>query len=221
MYAKVSYDPFRSFEPISLLASIPTLLIVHADLPVKNVGELVEYSKAHPGQLNYSTGGSGSPQHLAMEMFKSMTGASLTHVPYKGATQATMDTVAGQTQAMFIGVSLALPFIKAGKVRALGMAGARRTALRPDLPTIAEQGVQGYDYASWVALYAPAGTPKEALALLVAEVQKAMGDKGLRDRLLIAGLDPLGTTPEALVRQTRADYARMAKVIKEAGVTAG
>ena len=220
MYAKVPYDPFKSFEPISLLASIPTLLIVHADVPVKNVKELVEYSKANPGKLNYSTGGAGSPQHLAMEMFKSMTGASLVHVPYKGATQATMDTVAGQTQAMFIGVALALPFIKAGKVRALGMAGATRTALMPDLPTIAEQGVTGYDYASWIALYAPAGTPKEIVAILVAETKKAMSDKGLRERLLAGGLDPLGTTPEELLKQTREDYVRMGKVIKEAGVTA-
>lgn len=220
MYAKVPYDPFKSFEPISLLASIPTLLIVHADVPVKNVKELVEYSKANPGKLNYSTGGAGSPQHLAMEMFKSMTGANLVHVPYKGATQATMDTVAGQTQAMFIGVALALPFIKAGKVRALGMAGATRTALMPDLPTIAEQGVTGYDYASWIALYAPAGTPKEIVGTLVTETKKAMGDKGLRERLLAGGLDPLGTTPEELLKQTREDYARMGKVIKEAGVTA-
>ena len=220
MYAKVPYDPFKSFEPISMLASIPTLLIVHADVPAKSVKELVEYSKANPGKLNYSTGGAGSPQHLAMEMFKSMTGASLVHVPYKGATQATMDTVAGQTQAMFIGVALALPFIKAGKVRALGMAGATRTALMPDLPTIAEQGVAGYDYASWIALYAPAGTPREIVATLVAEAKKAMSDKSLRERLLAGGLDPIGGTPEELVKQTREDFARMGKVIKEAGVTA-
>lgn len=221
MYAKVAYDPFKSFEPISMLASIPTLLIVHSSVPVKNVKELVDYSKAHPGQLNYSSGGSGSPQHLAMEMFKSMTGANLVHVPYKGATQATMDTVAGQTQAMFIGVALALPFIKAGKVRALGMAGAQRSVLMPDLPTIAEQGVQGYDYASWIALYAPAGTPRDVVSFLVTEVQKAMADKELREHLLSAGLDPIGGTPEDLVKQTRGDFARMAKVIKEAGVTAG
>jgi len=220
MYAKVPYDPFKSFEPISMLASIPTLLIVHADVPVKNVKELVEYSKANAGKLNYSTGGAGSPQHLAMEMFKSMTGANLTHVPYKGATQATMDVVAGQVQAMFIGVALALPFIKAGKVRALGMAGATRTALMPDLPTIAEQGVSGYDYASWVALYAPAGTPKEVVTVLSTEAKKALADKGLRERLLAGGLDPVGGTPEELVRQTREDYARMGKVIKDAGVTA-
>jgi len=221
MYAKVPYDPFKSFEPISLLASIPTLLIVHADVPVKNVKELVEYSKAQAGKLNYSSGGAGSPQHLAMEMFKSMTGANLTHVPYKGATQATMDVVAGQVQAMFIGVALALPSIKAGKVRALGMAGAQRSALMPDLPTIAEQGVAGYDYASWIALYAPAGTPKDVIATLSAEAKKVLADPGLRERLLAAGFDPVGGTPEELVKQTRDDFARMGKVIKEAGVTAG
>jgi tripartite-type tricarboxylate transporter receptor subunit TctC len=220
MYAKVPYDPFRSFEPICMLASIPTLLIVHADVPAKNVRELVEYSKAHAGKLNYSSGGAGSPQHLAMEMFKSMTGANLTHVPYKGATQATLDLVGGQVQAMFIGVALALPFIKAGKVRALGMAGAQRTALMPELPTIAEQGVAGYDYASWIALYAPAGTPKDIVATLGAEARKALADKGLRDTLLAGGLDPIGGTSDELVRQTREDYARMGKVIKDAGVTA-
>jgi len=128
--------------------------------------------------------------------------------------------VAGQVQAMFIGVALALPFIKAGKVRALGMAGATRTALMPDLPTIAEQGVTGYDYASWIALYAPAGTPKEVVTLLSTEAKKALADKGLRERLLAGGLDPVGGTPEELVRQTREDYARMGKVIKDAGVTA-
>ena len=219
MYAKVPYDPFKSFEPISLLASIPTLLIAHADVPVKNVKELVEYSKANPGKLNYATGGAGSPQHLAMEMFKSMTGANITHVPYKGATQATMDVVSGQVHCMFIGVALALPFIKAGKVRALGMAGAVRTALMPELPTIAEQGVTGYDYASWVALYAPAGTPKEIVTLLSTEARKVLAEKGMRERLLAGGLDPVGGTPEELVKQTREDYARMGKVIKEAGVT--
>ena len=221
MYAKVPYDSFKSFEPISLIASIPTLLIVHADVPVKNVRELVEYSRAQAGKINYSSGGAGSPQHLAMEMFKSMTGANLTHVPYKGATQATMDVVSGQVQAMFIGVALALPFIKAGKVKALGMAGATRSALMPELPTIAEQGVTGYDYASWIALYAPAGTSRDVVATLSGDARKVVADKALRERLLTAGLDPVGSTPEELVKQTREDYARMGKVIKEAGVTAG
>jgi len=220
LHARVPYDPFKSYEPISLLASIPTVLIVHPDVPVKNVREFVEYSRANPGKLNYSSGGAGSPQHLAMEMFKSMTGASITHVPYKGATQATLDVVAGQVQAMFIGLSLPLQHIKTGKVRALAMAGASRTGLMPELPTVAEQGVAGYDYASWIALYAPAGTPKEIISMLTAESKKAVADKGLRERLLTAGLDPVGSTPEELVKQTREDYARMAKVIKDAGVTA-
>jgi len=220
IHAKIPYDPFRSFEPIVLIASIPTALVVHSSVPAKNVAELTALAKANPGKLNYSSGGNGSPQHLAMEMYKYMAGVNLTHVPYKGATQAALDLVAGQVQAAFISLTLTLPHAKAGKVRLLAFAGDKRTAMAPDLPTMQEQGVKGYNYQSWTALYAPAGTPKPIISRLTAEALKALAAPDLHEQFLKQGLEVWGATPDQLVKITRDEYARMAAVIKAAGIKA-
>ena len=220
IHAKVPYDSFRSFEPIVLIASIPTALVVNANVPAKNVAELTALAKAHPGKLNYSSGGNGSPQHLAMEMYKYMAGANLTHVPYKGATQAALDLVAGQVQAAFISLTLTLQHAKAGKVRLLAFAGDKRTAMAPDLPTMQEQGVKGYNYQSWTALYAPAGTPKAIVTKLTAEAMKALAAPDLHEQFLKQGLEVWAAPPDEVVRVTREEYARMAAVIKAAGIKA-
>ena len=220
IHAKVPYDPFKSFEPIVLIASIPTALVVHASVPAKTVAEFTALAKANPGKLNYSSGGNGSPQHLAMEMYKYMAGVDLTHVPYKGATQAALDLVSGQVQAAFISLTLTLPHARAGKVRLLGFAGDRRSAMAPDLPTMQESGVPGYNYASWTALYAPAGTPKEIVARLEAEAMKALALPDLKEQFLKQGLEVWAAAPQELVRVTREDSARMASVIKAAAIKA-
>jgi len=184
------------------------------------VAELTALAKASPGKLNYSSGGNGSPQHLAMEMYKYMAGVNLTHVPYKGATQAALDLVSGQVQAAFISLTLTLPHAKAGKVRLVAFAGDRRTAMAPELPTMQESGVAGYNYASWTALYAPAGTPKEIVARLTAEAVKALATPELREQFLKQGIEVWALPPQELLRVTREDNARMASVIKAAGIKA-
>src|SRR5687768_12667248 len=163
---RVKFNPFEDFVPIHSIAQIPTLLGVHEAVPVRTVAELVQLAKAKPGELNYATGGPGSPQHLAGEMFMAMSGTRMTQVPYKGATAAAAGLAAGQVQVMFIAHSLALPFLPSGKVRPIAFAGGKRSAAFPDLPTVAEAGVPGYDYSSWIALFAPKGTPAPVLAKL-------------------------------------------------------
>jgi tripartite-type tricarboxylate transporter receptor subunit TctC len=220
IHARVPYDPFKSFEPIVMIASIPTALVVHSSVPANTVAELTALAKANPGKLNYSSGGNGSPQHLAMEMYKYMAGVNLTHVPYKGATQAALDLVSGQVQAAFISLTLTLPHARAGKVRLVAFAGDRRTAMAPDLPTMQESGVAGYNYASWTALYAPAGTPKEIVARLSAEAMKALATPELKEQFLKQGIEVWAGSPQELLQVTRDDYARMASVIKAAGIKA-
>ena len=220
LHARVPYDPYKSFEPIVLIASIPTALVVHPSVPAKTLAELTALAKAQPGRLNYSSGGNGSPQHLAMEMYKHMAGVDFTHVPYKGATQAALDLVSGQVQAAFVSLTLALPHAKAGRLRLIAFAGERRSAMAPELPTLQEAGVAGYNYASWTGLYAPAGTPKEIVAKLGAEAMKALAAPELKEQFLKQGLEVWAGSPQELLRVTREDNARMASVIKAAGIKA-
>lgn len=215
---QVKFDPFKDFEPIYGLASIPTLLGVSADLPVSNARELIELAKAKPGELNYASGGPGSPQHLATEMFLSMTGTKMTHIPYKGATSAAADLAAGRVQVMFIAHSLALPFLPDRRVKPIAFAGTRRSASFPDLPTLDESGVPGYDYSSWVALYALKGTPPRNVERLRQAAAKAMTAPGLAEQLAKTGLEIWSTPPEQLNQVLRADYARWEKVVRGAGL---
>lgn len=214
----VKFDAFKDFEPIYGLASIPTLLGVSTGLPVSNVRELIELAKAKPGELNYSSGGPGSPQHLATEMFLSMTGTKMTHIPYKGATSAAADLAAGRVQVMFIAHSLAMPFIPERRVKLIAFTGSRRGASFPDLPTLSESGVPGYDYSSWVALYALKGTPPRVLERLRQAAAKAMTTPGLPEQLGKSGLEIWSTPAEQLDQVLRADYARWEKVVRGAGL---
>jgi tripartite-type tricarboxylate transporter receptor subunit TctC len=217
LYRKVNFDPL-AFDPVSLLAAINWTLIAHPSLPAKNVKEFIALAKSRPDQIDYSSGGVGSPQHIAMEVFMSRTGIKLHHVPYRGATQAAIDVVSGQVQCMFTATSIVLGNIKEGKVRALGVGSAKRSPQLPDVPTIAEAGVPGFEYYTWAGLFLPKGAPKAAVDKLNAEAVKALADPAVRNTLQGLALDPVGSTPDELGRLTREGYDRMGKVIRAAGV---
>jgi tripartite-type tricarboxylate transporter receptor subunit TctC len=217
--AQVKFDPFADFVPIRGLASIPTYLGVPKDFPATSVRELIALAKAKPGELNYATGGPGSPQHLAGEMFQAMAGVRLSHVPYKGATAAAGDLAAGRVQVMFIAHSLALPFLPPNeRVRLIAFAGSERSRAYPNLPTVAESGVPGYDYASWISLYAVKGTPPAAIARLQSATARAMATPGLAERFEKSGLEIWDTPAERLTAVMREDWTRWESVIKSAGL---
>lgn len=218
IYAKVGYDSFKSFAPITILVTIPTVLVVHPSLPAKSVRELTALAQSRPGQVLYSSGGVGSPQHLAMEMFKNMAGVNFLHVPYKGAPAATLDVVGGHVQAMFNGLSSPLPHIKSNRLRALAMAGARRSALLPDIPTVQEAGVRGYVFEQWLALLAPARTPADIINRLNAESVKILAAPNVRDILTQQALDVQGGPAEDVSKALAADFPRMAQIIKQVGI---
>ncbi len=215
---KVRFDSVNDFVPIRGLATIPTLIGVSGATPVKTVAEFVAYAKARPGQLNYASGGPGSPQHLATEMFMHMAGIKMTHVPYRGATQAAADLAAGQVQFMMIAHTLALPFLDDGKVKPIGFAGARRSAAFPNLPTAGESGVPGYDYSSWIALFAPKGTPDDVVARLRAEATRVMAMPDMPERLAKSGLEIWDQPHDRMTAIIREDHARWDRIVREANI---
>jgi tripartite-type tricarboxylate transporter receptor subunit TctC len=196
LYSKLNYDLTRDFVPVSLIASTPFVLVVHPTVPATSVAELIALAKAKPGILHYGSGGSGTPPHLCAEILKSSTGIDLVHVPYKGVTPALTDLLAGQVQLVFSVVPAALPLIQTGKVRALAVTSAKRTALAPELPTIAES-VPGFEVIGWYGLLAPTGTPAEIVKRLNDAVIAALKNAELRERFGALGADPLGSTPPA------------------------
>jgi tripartite-type tricarboxylate transporter receptor subunit TctC len=218
IYRNMGYDPFKSFTPITMLATFPTVLVVHPSMPVKSVKELIALAKARPGQILYSSGGVGSPQHLPMAMFTSMAGIDMVHVPHKTAPAALIDVLAGNVQALFTGLSAPLPHLKPGRLRALAMAGTTRSAAVPDVPTMQEAGVPGYVFDQWLALFAPAGTPADILKRLNAESVKILAMPNVRDALTQRSLEPQGGPPDDVTRALSADYPRMGKIIKQAGI---
>ena len=221
---RVKFDPFTDFVPIHGIATIPTLLGVHESVPVRTVPELVSILKSKPGEFNYATGGPGSPQHLAGEMFMAMTGTRMTQVPYKGATAAAAGLAAGQVQVMFISHTIALPYLpdgkNAGRVRAIAFAGGQRSKAFPELPTVAEAGVPGYDYSSWIALFAPKGTPPAVLNRLRAESTKVLAEPAIAERLAKSGLELWAVPPGELVKVIKEDDARWKRVVRDANIKA-
>jgi tripartite-type tricarboxylate transporter receptor subunit TctC len=216
MFGKLNYDLVKDFSPISLLATAPYFMVVNPAVLATSVQALVALAKSKPGQLNYGSAGSGSSPHLATELFKSMTGIDLAHVPYKGTTPALTDTMAGQVQLTILVAPLVLPAIKAGKVRALGVTSLKRTALAPDLPTISES-VPNYEWIGWYGLVAPAGTPGEIIAKLNAEQIKALKTAEFTERLAGLGAEPLGTTPQEYASHLRTQLEKMRLAIKLSG----
>lgn len=218
LYPKVPYDPFTSFEPVSMVAAITFVMFVHPSLPAKNLKEFIAFAKARPGQLDYASGGAGSPMHIAMELFKIATGTSLTHIPYKGANLGVVDVLSGRVPVMITSLATVLSNIRDGKLRSLGVGSPERSSLLPDVPTLSEAGLPGFTYFTWGAIYAPRGTPKPIIVKLNSEAVKAVNDAKVRERLLAMGLEPGSSTPEQLATATRNGHAKMAKVIKEAGI---
>jgi tripartite-type tricarboxylate transporter receptor subunit TctC len=216
MYEKLTYDLIRDFAPISLMASTPFILAVHPAVPANSVKELVAYARARPGQMRYGSGGSGSPPHLSVEIFKSMTGTDILHIPYKGITPAMIDTVAGQVQMLISVVPAILPTIKQGRLRALGVTSAKRTALVPELPTVAES-VPGYEFIGWYGLAAPANTPAAVMDRLNKELVKALQAPEFRERFSALGAEPLGSTPQHLAAYIKEQTIKMAAAVKASG----
>lgn len=214
----VRYAPMRDFAPITQMVGIPFVLIAHPSVPAKTTRELVQLAKAHPGKLEFSSGGNGSAQHLAMELFMRQTGTTLVHVPYKGAPQAAMDVVAGQIPVAFAGVPIVAALIKQRRLHALGLAGEKRLPLLAETPTLAEQGTP-LTFEAWAGLFAPSATPAEIIHKLNQEAVKALKYADVQARIADFGFVNYGNTPQRFAETIKADYARMAQIIKAAGVT--
>ena len=220
LYAKLPYDVARDFAPILYAAAIRNSLDVHPSLPVRSVKELIALAKARPGQLDYASGGVGSAQHIPMEMLKAMAGIDIVHVSYKGLTPAFNDVLAGQVPMMVSGVVTALPHHKTGRLRIIATTGATRTQVTPEIPTIAEAGVPGYDFDSWTGFLAPAGTPPAVVAQVHAETARISQLPDIRERLTAAGFEVVGSSADAFATLIKANNARLGKVIRDAGIKA-
>jgi len=214
---KLSYDMAKDFAPVTLLASTPFILAVHPSVPASTVGELIKLAQSKPGALNYGSGGSGTPPHLATELFKTMAGVNIVHVPYKTVAAAITDLVAGQVQVMFTVGPAGLPQIRAGRIRGLAVSTAKRSAFAPELPTVAESGLPGFDVFGWNGVLAPAGTPAPVVAKLHGGMVKALRGADVRERIAGFGFEPVGSTPEEFGEFVRTEIARWAKVMKESG----
>jgi tripartite-type tricarboxylate transporter receptor subunit TctC len=212
------FNPHRDLTPITQLATIDWVLVAHPSFAAKTVPDLLAMAKAKPGTIDFSSGGNASPQHVAMEAFKARTGINLTHVPYRGATAALTDVVAGVVPIMFTAVSVAHPFLVEGKLHALATAGRKRSELLPNVPTVAEAGVEGFEFETWMSLMAPAGLPKPIADKLHASAVKAVGDPEIRAKLLAVGLVPLGNAPDAFAANLARDYAKTGEIIRAAGM---
>ncbi len=218
-FVKLTYDPIKDFAPVSLIASIPFVMSVNASSPYKTVKDFIEAAKARPGTLSYASGGLGTPHQLGAELFKSMTGTDIIHVPYKGSSPAVVAVLANEVSMSISAVNSMLPHIRSGKLRALGVATAQRTPLLPEVPTIAEAAsLPGYEIDIWYAVMAPAGTPKAIVDRLNMEVNKVMKDPFVREKLVPQGLDSVGSTPERLAEVIRSDLVKYRKIAKDANI---
>jgi tripartite-type tricarboxylate transporter receptor subunit TctC len=215
---KAPYDPVRDFSPISLTNRAPSLLSVHPSVPAKTVAELVALAKARPGALNYGTSGTGAPNHLAGELFRSMAGVEIVRVPYKASGAAVTALMSGEIQLMFVPAASAAPHLKSGRLRALAVTSAEPSPLAPNLPTIAASGLPGYESVSIYAMFAPAKTPATVIGRLNREIATALQRPELRDRLFATGLESVGGTPQQLAAVLKAEMERVGKLIREAGI---
>ncbi len=220
LYSKLGYDSLRDFAGITLVAAGPNVLVVNPALPVKSVQELTAYAKANPGKLNFGSGGAGSPAHLAGEMFKTLAGVAMTHVPYKGTVLSVNDLIAGQVQLVFSDAPPAVPHVKSGKLRALAVTGAKRTPLLPELPTVAEAGVAGFALDNWWGILVPAGTPKPVITRINTEIVKAMQTADVKERFANLGVEAIYSTPAAFDDYIKSEHAKLAKIIKASGARA-
>ena len=214
---KPTYDPQRDFLPVSQIAFVPHMLVSSAALPAANLKEFIALAKAQPGKLNYGSAGNGTPHHIAGEMFKQLAGVNLTHIPFKGTGPAVNDLLAGQISFMSVEILAALPHVRAGKLRALGVATASRSDVAPDVPTVAEAGLPGFQVTAWYGVFAPAGSPAAAVQRVAAEIAKGVAQPDFRERLAGMGAAPVGSTPEAFAAFLKAENARWANAVKTSG----
>ena len=214
----MSYDPIRNFAAVSLVAQQPNLIAVTMGLPVKSVKELVAYAKARPGELNYGSSSTGSSNHLAGELFNSMAGVKLVRINYKGMGQVMIDLISGQVQVAFPAVATALPHIRSGKLRALAVASTKPYSLLPGMPTVSDSGLPGYESASIYGVLAPALTPAPVIRRLNHEIVGFLGKPQARDKLLVSGSEPAGSTPEAMAATLKSEMDKWSKVIRDAGI---
>lgn len=217
---KTPFDVTKDFAPITLAGTTPNLLVANPGVPVNSVKELIAAAKAKPGGLNYASTGNGTSNHLSFELFKSMTGTSITHVPYKGSAPAVTDLIAGQVQVMFDNTPNVLPHVKAGKLKAIAVSSKKRSSLAPEVPTVDESGVPGYDVTVWFGILAPAGTPKDIIARLNTEMVKIMRTPEVTDRFNKAGVDVVASSPEYFSEFLKGEVGRWAKVVQDANIKA-
>jgi len=220
LYDKLSYDPVTSFAPITLYATQPNVLLVHPSVPAKSVKELIELLKANPEKYSFGSAGTGTSQHISGEMFKTMAGVKMQHIPYRGSGQMLPELLGGTLPIAFDNIATALPHIKAGKLRALAVTTAKRSAVAPEVPTMAESGLAGYEISSWQAVFAPAGTPKPIIDRLYSEISKILQLPDVQKRLSDMGLDLSGMPPQELAALVKADVPRLGKIVKESGARA-
>lgn len=218
LYKKLPFDPATSFAPISLVGHVPHMLVANPTVPANSIKELIALAKAKPGEINVASQGNGTLSHMELELFKAATGVVVTHVPYKGSSNAMNDLLAGNVSMLFDSVTSSLPMVKKGQLKALGVVSPKRLSFAPDIPTFAEAGVPGFDAANWFALLAPAGTPKATIQLLNAHVAKAIAAPDLRQRLAAQGAVLESSTPEAMSTLIRGDLDRWAQVVKQADI---
>jgi tripartite-type tricarboxylate transporter receptor subunit TctC len=218
LFSKLPYDTVKDFMPVTMVASAPLMLVVHPSVPAKSVAEFIAYAKANPDKLNFGSGGPGTTPHLAGEMLKTMAGLQMIHIPYKGGAPALADLVGGQIQFMLENIPGTLPFAKAGKLRALAVTDLKRSPLLPDLPTLDESGLKGYQIVGWNGLFVPAGTPQAIVNQLYTAVGRALALPDVKDRLSIMGADGVGDTPQHFTAFIKAEIPKWAKVVKAAGL---
>jgi len=220
LYSKVPYDFERDFAPVTLLAQLPFLLVAHPSVPAKNVQELVRLARARPGQLNYASSGNGTTAHLAGEMLKNMARIDIVHVPYKGTVPGVIDLVAGQVHIMFAIIQSSLPYVKAGRLKALAVSSPKRSSSAPEVPTISESGVPGYEFISWNGVHVPAATPRAIAGKLNMELLRIIALPDVKEKMFSLGMDVAGGTPEEFGTLVKSDIAKWAKVIRDAGIKA-
>lgn len=218
LYANLQFDSQKDFAAVARLASIENVMLVHPSVPAKTLKQFIALARAHPGKLNYGSGGAGTTNHLANELLKSLVRVDVTHVPYKGATLAAQALVSGEVDEVIIAVATALPYIKSGRVRPLAVLSEKRVATLPDVPTADEAGVAGFRMSIWYGMFAPAGTPRDIVQHLYREIAKALNDAELGQRMSNAGMDPWLGTPEEMDKQLRSEIVRFAKLAQSAGL---
>jgi tripartite-type tricarboxylate transporter receptor subunit TctC len=220
LYKSLPYDPLKDFAPVTLVTSVPNVLVVHPSVPAKNVRELIALAKARKGELNFASGSTGSAGHLAGELFKTMAGVDMVHIPYKGAAPAVTDLLAGHVSLMFDNLASGLPNIKARRVRALAVTTLKRSPFLPELPTISESGLRGFDIGTWFGVFAPASTPREIVMRLNAEIARALQTPVMKERLATLGAEAMPNTPEAFAAFVKAEMAKYREIVRASGAKA-